>query len=233
VSRLSSHFPSIRAVFFDAVGTLLHPDPAAATVYAQTGRRFGSRLDPATIPGRFRDAFRRQEDRDRAAGYATDEAREVARWRAIVAEVLDDVADPEGCFQALYHHFARPDAWRLDTDAAAVLPALAAHGYVLGIASNFDHRLRGLVEALPGLRPVRHLVISAEVGWRKPAPQFFSHLCEHAGLAPGQVLHVGDDLVNDYDGARASGLEALLLDPRRREPVPDGARIASLADLLA
>src|SRR5437660_2707613 len=52
--------PVVRAVFFDAVGTLLHPEPPAGAVYAVLGRRFGSRLDPGAVAGRFRTAFRRQ-----------------------------------------------------------------------------------------------------------------------------------------------------------------------------
>ena len=39
-----------RAVFFDAVGTLLHPDPSAAEVYAGVGRRYGSRLSVSEEP---------------------------------------------------------------------------------------------------------------------------------------------------------------------------------------
>src|ERR1700693_3322915 len=34
--------PAIRAVAFDAVGTLIHPDPPAGEVYAAVGPRFGS-----------------------------------------------------------------------------------------------------------------------------------------------------------------------------------------------
>ena len=42
----------VRAVFFDAVGTMIHPDPPAATVYARVGRRFGSRLPAEAVrPG--------------------------------------------------------------------------------------------------------------------------------------------------------------------------------------
>jgi putative hydrolase of the HAD superfamily len=57
-------------------------------------------------------------------------------------------------------------------------------------------------------------------------------MCRQTGLDPGQVLLVGDDRVNDYEGARAAGLHAVLLDPRRREPVPEEARIGRLDDLL-
>jgi putative hydrolase of the HAD superfamily len=222
----------IRAVFFDAVGTLLHPEPSAASAYAAAARRFGSRLDRGAIAARFVAAFARQERADFAAGLRTDEGREAARWRAIVGEVLDDVSDPETCFEELYTHFARPAAWRC-AEGAPVLGELAGRGYALGIASNFDHRLRGVVAGLPTLRPVRHLVISSEVGWRKPAAEFFRAVCARVGLPPGQVLHVGDDPVNDAQGARAAGMQSLLVAPGRPSPCPDTAVLAALADLPA
>jgi putative hydrolase of the HAD superfamily len=224
--------PSVRAIFFDAVGTLIHPQPPAVTVYAATGRRFGSRRTPEEIAVRFEAAFRRQEESDRAAGLRTDEAHEVARWRAIVGEVLDDATDPEACFQALFAHFARPDAWCCDAEAETTLRALANRGLALGIASNFDERLRGLVAALPALRPLRHLVLSSEVGWRKPAPDFFAAAGRRVGLPPGQILLVGDDRENDYEGALAAGWAALLFDPRGREAVAPAVRLARLGDLL-
>jgi putative hydrolase of the HAD superfamily len=162
----------------------------------------------------------------------TSEERELARWRHIVREVLDDVSDTEGCFQELYAHFARADAWSCKPETAEVLTTLAEWGHVLGIASNFDHRLSGLVENLPALRPVKNLVISSEIGWRKPAPEFFAAMCRQAGALPEQILHVGDDPVNDYEGARTAGLRAILLAPRHRGGDPAAARIASLAELL-
>src|SRR5262249_58022794 len=93
-ARLTSE---IRAACVAAVGTLIHPEPAAAAVYAEPGRRFGSRLDDAAVAARFAAAFRAEEDADRATGLRTDEDRERRRWRRIVARVLDDVADGEAC----------------------------------------------------------------------------------------------------------------------------------------
>jgi putative hydrolase of the HAD superfamily len=223
----------IAAVYFDAVGTLLHPEPPAAAVYAAAARRFGSRLDLPTIAARFAAAFRRQEGLDVAAGLRTEEAREVARWRAIVGEVLDDASDPEKCFEELYAHFARPLAWRCAPGTAAVLGELDRRGYVLGIASNFDHRLRGVVAGLPELRPVRHLVISTEVGWRKPAAVFFRAVVDRVGRAPPQVLFVGDDPVNDLEGARRAGLRALLVSPGRRHLSCAAVVLSSLEELAA
>jgi putative hydrolase of the HAD superfamily len=201
------------AVVFDAVGTLLHPEPPAHRVYAEVGRRRGSRLDDDTIRRRFRAAFARQEEVDRAAGWRTDEGREVERWRRIVAETLDDLPDPSACFRELYDHFARPSGWRVDADAGPVLSALRARGLTVGVASNFDERLRSVLAGFPLLADLSPVVVSAEVGWRKPAPAFFAVLVGRCEVAAGRVLLVGDDRGNDYYGARAAGLWAVLLDP--------------------
>jgi putative hydrolase of the HAD superfamily len=223
--------PGIRAVVFDAVGTLIFPDPPAPRVYAEVGGRHDSRLSPEVIAQRFAAAFRREEDIDRAAGLRTSEARERERWQYIVAAVLDDVEDPAACFRELFEHFSRPEAWRCDPEATAVLRELARRGYALGLASNYDRRLQGVAEGMPELTPIQRLVISSEVGWRKPSPAFFASLCQNLALSPGQVLFVGDDIANDYEGARAAGLRALLWDPHGRAPAAV-ERLGRWADLL-
>jgi putative hydrolase of the HAD superfamily len=221
---------SIRAIFFDAVGTLIHPEPPASAVYAEVGQRFGSCLTAAAISVRFRAAFRRQEEYDRAHGYRTDHEREVSRWRTIVAEVLDDVPDTEACFQALFQHFAQPDAFCVEPDSEAVLHELSERGYRLGLASNFDCRLHEVVAGLPALRYIRDRVISAEVGYRKPDSRFFQKLCEVADLPPSQILVVGDDFINDYEGARTAGMSAVLFDPRGLHS--GRLQLSALSDLL-
>lgn len=223
--------PGVRAVFFDAVGTLIYPDPPAPVVYAAAGRARGSRLGVADIAARFRAAFRREEEDDLRDGRRTSEEREARRWRHIVAAVLDDVADPEGCFHELFAHFARPEAWRCVAGAAEVLGGLSRRGYALGLASNYDRRLRTVAAGLPELRPVQHLVISSEVGWRKPAGEFFAALGRAAGLPPDGIALVGDDLGNDYEGARAAGLLPVLFDPGNVYPQL-APRVGRLADLL-
>jgi putative hydrolase of the HAD superfamily len=219
------------AIFFDAVGTLIHPHPSAAIVYAEVAGRHGSRYTAAEIASRFRRAFQLEEELDRLAGWRTSEERELRRWRTIVGDVLDDVTDAEACFQELYRHFSKSEAWRLEADARPLLEALTTKGYVLGVASNYDQRLRTVWEGLPGLHACRCLVISSETGWRKPARQFFTALVRQANVPADRILYVGDDPVNDYAGARDAGLRAILLDPAGKPTSFSGERIARLSEL--
>jgi putative hydrolase of the HAD superfamily len=221
----------VKGIYFDAVGTLIHPEPAVAVVYAEAARRFGSRYDADAIAQRFGIAFQAQEALDRANGWLTDEERERSRWRQIVGTVLDDAADPTGCFDFLYGHFAKPGAWRCDAQAEALFEYLERRGYLLGLASNFDKRLYDLIRGLKPLQRLANVIISSEVGVRKPAPEFFHFMCRQAGLAAAHILHVGDDPVNDYAGAQAAGLQALLFDPLGKHAGESAQRIRSLGDL--
>ena len=224
---------SIQAIFFDAVGTLIYPEPSFVDVYAEVGRRFGSRLDPAEIARRFRRFFQREEDVDARANLATSEEREIVRWQRIVAGVLDDVSDGDACFAALFDHFGQPHAWSCDPAAEAVLRELSQRGYRIGMASNYDARLRPVTAGLPPLRHIEHLVISSEVGWRKPAGGFFAAVCKEADLPAESILFVGDDRANDYDGAVGYGLAALILDGSGKHLDLAGRRLTGLDELAS
>lgn len=221
----------IWAVFFDAVGTLLFPRTPVSRTYAEHACRHGANISEEQIRQAFREAFARQEEIDAAAGWRTDETRERARWRAIVADTLPG-ANSDACFAGLWDWFGTPAAWIVPSDAGPVLRSLSDRGLVVGVASNFDSRLFPLIDAFPELAPVRgRCVISSLLGWRKPARQFFDALVEAAGCERGRVLYVGDDERNDLHGATAAGLRAALLDPAAETPGPD--RIRRLRDLIA
>jgi putative hydrolase of the HAD superfamily len=221
------------AILFDAVGTLIHPTPAVAEVYARVGAQFGSPRTPTEVAARLRPAYAEQDHHDVLADLTTSEDRERARWRSIIRTALDDLTDAEGCFAALYAHFASPSAWSLDPLAEPVLTAIAAQGIAIGLASNFDRRLHPIVAALPGLRPVQAVVVSSEVGYRKPAPKFFAAALGQVRTSAEQTWFVGDDLNNDYQGARLAGLYSILFDPAGRHArEPDVRRIEQLDQLL-
>lgn len=231
-TSIGAFLPGVRGGVFDAVGTLIHPNPPAAVVYAEVGRRFGSQLAAAEIGPRFIQALAREDEEDRTQGWRTSEERERRRWRHIVAEVLDDTVDAQRCFRELFDHFGEPGSWRCEADAGAVVAQLTDAGYVLGLASNYDRRLRAVARGLPALMAIPHLVISSEVGWRKPAPEFFYALGQRLGLPGKELLYVGDDPVNDYDGATAAGLQAVLFDPQQKHAGGPRRTIERLLQLL-
>jgi len=222
----------LRAIVYDAVGTLIHVKPSVAELYAQVGRRFGSQLTVDVIQRRFPAAFARQERVDRDLHWRTDETRERQRWRDIVAEVLDDVADKEACFETLFDCFGKADAWSCDPGAESVISAMQQRGLIQAVASNFDARLHGLLDTMPGLSGLAPIVISSQVGWRKPAAAFFEHLATTLRLPTEDILFVGDDRTNDFEAARQAGMRALLIDSanQHRDVVE---RIGALSELLS
>ena len=212
---------AIRAVFFDAVGTLLFPRVPVARTYAEFARRNETAVKEDEVTLAFRNAFAKQEKVDLQGGLRTNEERERRRWQTIVEEVLPGA---KGTFDSLWAWFATPAAWRVNPEAGDVLRQLSDRGLIVGIASNFDSRLLGLVDAIPELRPLRgRCAVSSLIGWRKPAREFFLHVVQLAGCTADQILHVGDDPANDVEGATAAGLKAVLYDPdwRSTDPCPN------------
>lgn len=232
----------IRWIAFDAVGTLLYPDPPVARVYGETARRYGSRLSDDEIRRRFRAAFEQVEEEDFGVSddtislassqpdrLTTNEHRERKRWERIVSIVLDNLAEPENCFAELFAWFGRPSAWRPYPDVEESLRACAAAGFELALASNFDARLHSVCNGRPELAPIKLRVISSEVGYRKPSVYFYGALVEAAGCSPDQILMIGDDEINDVQGAGCADLKALRLD-RGAETGGVGV-LTSLSDL--
>lgn len=219
----------MNAIVFDAVGTLLVPARPVAAVYAETANRFGIELDVPAIADRFRTAFHQEEAIDAASGWRVDEDREFRRWRSIVAMVLPGC--PEACFRNLYDYYAEPEAWTLSEGVAETLSGLTERGWILGMASNLDHRLTKIVAGIAELRPLGdRIAISSQLGYRKPHPAFFAAVAAMMRCPPGCITFVGDDLRNDYEGASQAGFRAILYDPENRHSGVS-LRIESISDL--
>lgn len=243
-----THLAGVRAVVFDAVGTLLRPEPAVGVAYAQAARRLGSTRDAAEVQARFRTAWQAEEARDRdtgglrsddtgglhanePGGLRTDEARERLRWQAIVADVFPEVTQQDELFAALWDHFADAANWRLFDDVAETWRELEQRGLVLAIASNFDERLPGICASLEPLARCRHVFASSAVGYRKPAVEFYDRVAAALDLPAESILMVGDDRENDVVAAWQAGWQAVWLE-RSAVNVSTGA-LRSLKALVA
>lgn len=222
----------IQAVYFDAVGTLLFPFPSPAEVYTLLAGKYGAELDLALVRKRIIQGYLLHEEADVASDWAASEEGEWNRWLGIVRHSLPEVNPIEACFAELWEHYRQPSAWRAHPETSEVFEALTRRGIRLGMGSNFDGRLGGLVRAIPEMHPIAdRCLISSLIGWRKPSRRFFTEVIRSAACPAEAILFVGDDVRNDYQGARESGLQVRLLDPERKHlEITD--RIETLKEIL-
>jgi putative hydrolase of the HAD superfamily len=224
----------IRAVSFDASGTLITVAEQVGTTYARFAAAAGIDADPADIEMRFRAAL------EHAVPLAfpvlpapAREARERAWWRRIVRAALgrlDGDARIDACGDALFDHYARAAAWRVYPEVAMVLAALRTRGFPLAVVSNFDGRLPPLLAAL-GIAPlIDRIVYSSAAGTAKPDPGMLVMVAESFGLPTSGLLHVGDTPL-DLAAAHAAGARGAALDrrPGRRDTI---GSLEPLLDLL-
>jgi putative hydrolase of the HAD superfamily len=142
----------------------------------------------------------------------TDERRERQRWHSVVANVFRECPQLSNhLLEHLWQHFAHPDHWLLFDDVAETWSVLAARGYVLGIASNFDSRLRQILKGHACLAFCPHVFVSTELGYSKPDERFFSEIERRLGALPQQLVMVGDDDENDVAAPRRRGWQAIAL----------------------
>ena len=231
----------MKAIFLDAGLTLLRADPSLGGVYARVTLSHGLEVEPEEFRRAAEAAFHAQAAEHRAAGEAglrTSDDHERESWRRHARRVMDAVpalegVDFDGWFEDLYGDFGSARAWAPFEDAVPALEALRERGLRLAVVSNWDSRLRAILEE-HALRPwFASVVISAEVGWRKPHPAIFLRAMADLGVRPGEVLHVGDSVGDDVEGARAAGIRPVLLD-RSGVRGADGATvIRDLRDLAA
>lgn len=201
-------------VIFDAVGTLITPEPSVAAAYAAVGRRYGVEHEVEAVRRAFRQAFVTSETScfppDRLG--CTSEAEERRRWQWIVETVLPGLTDREAAFRELWDHFARPSSWRCYADVGPTLTALQQAGVRLAIASNFDARLADVCHGFPELQAIERQFVSSELGYRKPDPRFYTAVQAALGVAPDELLMLGDDSRCDVAGPLAAGWRSGLID---------------------
>jgi putative hydrolase of the HAD superfamily len=227
--------PLVRGVLFDAAGTLLDLRPPLAERAAETVRSWGVEVD---VEAAVRSLATR---RDWPPDTPDPELRR-ARWTAFCASVLRALVPApsrracEGSIdlaaQRLAGETLDPRNYALYPDAVACLAALAARGVPVGIVSNFDVWLLDVVEALQLADAFACVVLSSVEGCCKPDPRLFAAGAERLGVDPAEILFVGDSPRADVEGARAFGMQAVLID--RVEAFPDvpHARIADLAGVV-
>ncbi len=197
----------IKGVLFDWGDTLFHA-PHAPDVIVDAARAAGVPLSDGEARRIWDDlweAGKTPEELGKGRDLTAAKHRDV--WSALFARA-DRVAP--GISKALYERVMDPASWVPYADAAPTLRALRARGVRTGVVSNVPRDLRPLFVAHGMADLVHAFTHSFEVGAEKPDPAIFLAACERIGVAPRDVLMVGDHPTAD-GGAAAAGLQVFIL----------------------
>jgi putative hydrolase of the HAD superfamily len=205
----------IKAIFFDAVGTLFYLTKTVGDHYALVGSEVGLTLDAKQLDRAFYMAWKQMPRRAAIDGPRPNDDK--SWWRELVNLVLDQVApslselDRDNFFEVAYEHFAEAGVWELHPEVFNVLEKLQPR-YPLAVISNFDGRLRFILRHLGISEFFAHIFVSSEIGADKPDPEIFRRALKLIDLKPNEVVHVGDDSERDWKAAAEAGLRIFRLD---------------------
>ncbi len=220
------------ALLLDALGTLLALEPPAARLRTELSSRLGVEVTPAQAER----AIAAEISFYRSHLQSGKDDQSLARLRRQCAEALRDALPPSEALE-------RADGEQLVSVLLAALhftvfadvgPALRAarrRGLRLVVVSNWDVSLHEVLRRLGVEDLVDGVLTSAEIGVRKPSPEVFERALELAGVPASAAVHVGDSLEEDVLGARAAGVDPILI-ARGPRPSPRGVPvIRSLQEL--
>src|SRR5437667_12802609 len=208
----------IKAIFFDAADTLFHLPLGVGYHYALVGEEIGLKLDAARLDHAFAKAWNSMPKRAPIDGPRMNDDKDW--WRTLVDFVLDQVApslselDRDNFFEIAYEHFAEAGVWELYPEVIEVLEQLCPR-FQLAVISNFDGRLRMILEQLGVSKFFKHVFLSSELGADKPDPEIFRRALNVIHFEPNDVLHVGDDPERDWKAAASVGLSIFQLDRKK------------------
>jgi putative hydrolase of the HAD superfamily len=227
----------IKAIFFDAAGTLFTINGSVGAIYADLAREYGKDVSIADLEAGFRRSFAVAPPMA-FPGAALEQTSTLEKqwWRSLVQQVFAGIGPfPrfEDYFAALFEFFARAEAWALYAETLDTLEQLKGRGFTVGVISNFDSRLLGLLDGL-GLSPlIDAVVISTRAGAAKPAREIFAQALARVGVGAENAIHIGDSYEADVLGARAAGLTPVFIDRNGKHATIDGCvAIESLIDVL-
>jgi putative hydrolase of the HAD superfamily len=202
-----------RAVFLDALGTLVRLEPPAPRLRAELARRGVDVGEEAAAR-----AIRAEIAYYRAHLHVARDAESLARLRrACAAEMAPHLPEADDLLGAL---MAAIEFTPFE-EVPHVLRELRARGCRLVVVSNWDVSLHEMLERT-GLAPlIDGAISSAEAGAAKPDPAIFAPALELAGVGPEHAVHVGDTPEEDVAGARAAGIRAVLLQRERGDLLSD------------
>jgi putative hydrolase of the HAD superfamily len=221
----------VEGFLFDAGGVLLLPDP---TVLGPTLALYSG------------DSALERHERAHYLGMAakSEQGAEEKDWRAYDLAYVAAVGVPRPDREEAALVLGRTrNAWIWRYPIASSVNALRAlheRGIPIGVVSNASGQIEAVLRRVKVCQvgdgegvPVRCVVDSHVIGVAKPDPAIFEPAVSVLGLPAERIAYIGDSVTMDIGGARAAGLQPILIDPYDDHPGADFDRIKDLGELLA
>ncbi|HIK04735.1 MAG TPA: HAD family hydrolase [Trichormus sp. M33_DOE_039] len=213
-----------KVIFLDAVGTLFGVKGSVGKIYSQLALEFGVEASAEILDQAFLQSFKAAPPPIFPDAESEDiPQKEFEWWRTIAvntfesAGIINQFADFSSFFGELYIHFGTAEPWFVYPDVVQSLGNWKHLGIELGVLSNFDSRIYSVLQALDLSHFFRSVTISTQVGAAKPNPQIFTAALEKHDCSPESAWHIGDSIVEDYQGAKAAGLRGIWINREKNQ----------------
>ena len=207
-----------KVIFLDAMGTLFGLKTSVGEIYQQYALKYGVKADAQLLDRAFIESFKSAPPLAfLATELATLEEQEFNWWKNVVRatflklNLLEEFDSFTDFFSDVYNYFAIKDPWFVFPDVVPALNRWQSKGIELGVISNFDTRLNKILKALELKQFFTSVTISSEAGFAKPDPNIFEIALNKHGVTAKQAWHIGDSLIEDYQGAKRVGISAFCL----------------------
>ena len=225
----------VKAVFFDLYNTLARFDPPREALQQRVCAEYGIRVTQEGIVRGYAaadDFMGRENAKLHLAKRTEQEQRDFfAKYERIILHgsgveaPLSLAGEIFQAIRAIPYHLALYD------DALPCICDLKSAGLIVGMITNIYSDLQRTCRRLGLSECLDFWVTSKEAGSEKPHPRIFEIALSKAGVAAPEALHVGDQYYSDVTGARAAGIEPVLIDRTGQAGKQDCTVICALSEV--
>lgn len=226
-----------KIVFFDLGKTLLYFHGDSQVVF-QMGKQKLFLTLKKKLPGLDESRFIEEFDRSIQEYYLErDEGYVEYTTYKILKRCLEDFGykdvPPKLLYKALEGLYSFSERyWHPADDTIPTLKTLKNQDYKIGLISNAGDakNVHRLIDRNHLRRYMDFILISAEIGVRKPAPLIFKMALDNLGASPPDAVMVGDTLRADILGAKQVGIAAVWITRQADTPHNNEDRLTILPD---
>ena len=209
---------SPQVIFFDAMGTLFDLKNSVGEIYQKYAQKYGVEADAKLLNDAFMQSFKSAPPLAfTTAQSITIKEQEFVWWKNVVKttftqiDLLEKFSNFTDFFREVYNYFATKEPWYLFPDVLPALKKCQQRNIQLGVISNFDSRLIQILKLLDLEQFFISTTISSLAGSAKPDRSIFQQALAKHNIIAEQAWHIGDNIVEDYQGAKAVKINSFWL----------------------